>query len=345
MTRQVSEEGCAEVQTELRQFLASRPDVSLVTLTHYTNLSDTAGRNFLNGHLPGGRQVIGEFRRVLDLARRGEILPPGGQNGKVILTETGPAQVARVTKRHDYYETEFARKVAELLDYCNEHSTIGIVTADFGAGKTEALKAWRQGNGRNTPSLVYEFTEFSSANTVEFVRDLATMLSLDMPRGSQTGGKIFRAVSEKLLESPHLLIFDQCETVRARICQVIRQVWDRTHEAGVGVVLLAAPILLARMTMSRTADLGALTSRVGIWAPLSGVSRAEMAAIVKREGILDIEEPAFEMWWRAVAGSMRRLMRGIDLLRAKHAGKRITEKTIASMAAYLWGMQVRTEGA
>jgi hypothetical protein len=109
----------------------------------------------------------------------------------------------------------------------------------------------------------------------------------------------------------------------------------------VGVVLLSAPILLTRMNQSRIADLGALTSRVGIWAPLAGIQRAEMAAIVKQEGFTDIEESAFDLWWKATAGSMRRLMRALDLLKAKHAGKRITEKTIAGVAGHLWGMSLR----
>ena len=65
---------------------------------------------------------------------------------------------------------------------------------------------------------------------------------------------------EKLRESPALLVFDQCEVARARILQVVRQIHDRTAEAGVGVVLLAAPILLARL--SKISDYGALASRI-----------------------------------------------------------------------------------
>ncbi len=167
------------------------------------------------------------------------------------------------------------------------------------------------------------------------------MLGTDGFHGAQNGGTLFRGVCERLREAPCLLIFDQCETVRARVFQVIRQVWDATNEAGVGIVLLAAPVLLARMMGSRMADLGALTSRVGVWAPLSGVTRAEMAAIVKQEGIADVDEGAFEMWWRATGGSMRRLMRAIDLLKARHQGKRVTEKTIAGVASHLWGMAIQ----
>ena len=340
MTKELPEAVCEEVRTDLRQFLASRPDISMVTLTHYSTLSEVAGRSFLNGHLPGGREVVSELRRVLDLAKHGEILAPAGQNGKVVLTETGSTEVRRAAKTRNFYETDTVRKVAEVLDHCAQNAKIGLISADFGVGKTEAVKAWQRGNGRDTPNLVFEFDEWSAASIGDCIRELAKMLGLEMRPRSPAGGKVFRAVGEKLCESPRLLVFDQAEAVRARVCQVIRQLWDRTHDSGVGVVLLAAPILLTRMTVSRMADLGALTSRVGIWAPLNGVSRAEMAAIIKQEGILDIEEDAFDLWWRATGGSMRRLMGAIDLLRSKHHGKAITEKTIASMSGFLWGMNM-----
>jgi hypothetical protein len=63
-----------------------------------------------------------------------------------------------------------------------------------------------------------------------------------------------------------------------------------------------------------------------------------MAAIVKQEGFTDIEESAFDLWWKSTAGSMRRLMRALDLLKAKHPGKRITATTIAGVASNLWGI-------
>lgn len=343
MTRQMDDTVCDALRERIKRFLAARPDVSVVDLVHMTTLSDQAGRNFMNGHLPGGREVVSELTRVMELAEAGDLLPPGGRRGGVVISEEAPEQVKRVAKRRNFYMTETVRKIAEVLDYCVETCCIGVVTADFGVGKTEGVKAWRR-ERRNVETLVFEFDEFSSSNKVDFVQQLATALGLEPPPGQQQGGKVFRAVCQKLRESPCLVILDQCETVRARMMQVVRQIWDQTHEYGVGVVLLAAPILLSRMRVSRIADLGALTSRVGVWAPLSGVSRAEMARIVKQEGIEEVDEGAFDLWWRSTAGSMRRLMRAVDLLKAKHQGKRITEKTIAGMAGYLWGMQIRAEG-
>lgn len=341
MTRQVADDEADALRAEVREFLARRPDLTPLDLVHYTTLSDCAGRNFVSGHLPGGRQVIGEFRRVLALAKAGDILTPGGGNGVVVRAET-PERVRRVARRKTSYQTEFVRRVAEVLDFATEHATIGVITADFGAGKSHALQEYRRTHGHQE-LLVFEFDEFSSSNKVHFVQQLAEMLGLESAAGQQYGGRVFRRVCETLRERPCLIVFDQCEVVRAAVLQVVRQIWDRTNDAGVGMVLLAAPVLLARMTVSRTADLGALTSRVGVWAPLAGVSRAEMAAIVKQEGVSDVAEDAFELWSRAVGGSMRRLMRSLDLLKAKHAGKRVTRATVVGMAGHLWGLSMPGE--
>jgi hypothetical protein len=242
-----------------------------------------------------------------------------------------------------FYVTQTARKIAEVLDYCAENCAIGLITADFGAGKTEAVRDWRRVTGGKVESAVFEFDEFSSSNKVDFVRVLAEQFGLRGNAGSQNGGLVFRDLVEYLRRNPCLLIFDQCETLRARVCQVIRQLWDRTSADGVGVVMLGAPILLARLMAGKMADLGALQSRISLYAPLSGLTRPEFADIVKKEGWTDVHEAAFDLWFKACAGSMRRLMRSLDLLRAKHGGRRIEEKTIAGVAAHLWGMQIPAE--
>jgi len=344
MQRELSDEQCDTVRHDLNNFMATRPDLAYADLTQYTTLADCTLRSFARAAIPGGREVIEQVQHVLKSARSGDILQPGGRGDAVVLAEDTTARVRRVAKRANFYTTQTAKRVAEVLEFASEHSAIGVITADFGAGKTEAVNAWRRGAGRQTETLYFEFDEFSSSNKVDFVQEMATILAVPFVAGSQIAGKVFRDVCAHLREHPALLIFDQCETVRVRVCQVIRQIWDRAHEAGVGIVMLSAPILLARMTGSRVADLGALTSRVGVWAPLTGVSRGEMAAIVKQEGITDVEEAAFDLWWKATAGSMRRLMRAIDLLKAKHAGKRVTERTVTGIAGHLWGMSIAGPG-
>ena len=107
-------------------------------------------------------------------------------------------------------------------------------------------------------------------------------------------------------------------------------------------MILAAPVLMTRMIRTRSDDLGALSSRVGIWEQLPGLEVEEMAAILKQEGIGELDEDAFRFWWQSVNGSIRRLIWSIALLKERHHGK-ITKKTLQGVAASLWGMQVRTD--
>ena len=261
------------------------------------------------------------MERVLNQALAGDILVPG--NGQaVMITENLTRRVRKVAKTGTFYATQTVKKIGEVLDYCAEQCAIGLVTADFGVGKTEAVKAWRRANAGQVESVVFEFDEFSSTNKVDFVRVMARQFGIANEVGSQNGGLVFRDLCEYLRRNPCLLIFDQCEGLRPRVCQVIRQIHDRTYDAGVGVVMLGAPILLSRLMAGKMADLGALTSRISLFAALSGLTRPEMAAIVKQEGFAEVDAAAFDLWFKATAGSMRRLMRSLDLLRVKHAGKR-----------------------
>ena len=342
MVRQLSNAECDAVRVDCQQFLASRPDLSPASLAQYCpTLAESTVRSFIRGDIPGGIEVVAQMREVMAQVRAGDILSLGG-DGALVISEDATKRVRKVARTGQFYETQTVRRIGEVLDHCAEHCAIGVITADLGVGKTEAVKAWRK-KRRSVECNVFEFDEFSSTNKVDFVRCLAGAYGINTAVGSQNGGLVFRALCQAIRENPGLLIFDQCETLRSRVCQVIRQIHDRTADAGVGVVMLAAPILLTRLTSGKMAYLGALTSRVGIWAPLSGLTRGEMATIVKQQGITDVEESAFDLWFKLCRGSMRRLMRSLELLKVKHEGRRITEKTIAGVASHLWGMAMATE--
>jgi DNA transposition AAA+ family ATPase len=286
--------------------------------------------------MPGGREVIGQMVRVAGLVEAGEVLAPGGRPETVVLAEDTSKPIPRITRHGPLYATQTLRRVGEVCDYCSSNHTIGVITGNFGIGKSEAVKEWRRKTAGRVDSLVYELNEYDGGNKMDFIYTLARRLGASPVEGSQNGGRAFRDVCERLRENPVLLIIDQGEVARVRIMQVVRQIHDATSEAGVGVVILAAPILLARL--AKMPDLGALASRVAIFAPLPGLTRAEMAAIVRAEGITDIEEPALDLWWNSTQGSMRRLMRSLDLLKTHHAGRRVTKKTLTGVAGHLWGM-------
>jgi DNA transposition AAA+ family ATPase len=339
MVRQVPAAECDALRAEIREFMRSRPDLTAEHFAQYTTSPASTIRLFMGGQINGGHHVVGEVREALRQAKAGDILMPGEGTSAIALTES-PTSKRRVGKRGNFYRTQTVTRVAQVLDYCAEHCAIGVVTADYGVGKTEAVKEWRTHSAGKVDSVVIEFDAFSSTNKVDFIRLLARHFGVAHEVGSQNGGPVFRAVCDYLRANPCLMIFDQCEQVRSRVFEIIRQIWDHTREAGVGVVMLAAPILLKRMMRGSIEELGAITSRVGMWAPLTGLTRHEMTDILRQEGVTNIDDAAFDLWLRATGGSMRRLMRSLDLIKAKHGDRRITEKTIAGVAGNLFGMHV-----
>jgi type II secretory pathway predicted ATPase ExeA len=328
-----------DIVERVKAFLAERPDVAPDRLVAHTKYAATTLRHVLDGMRPASAEVAAELERVLRDARAGEIFP--ADVAAITLPESRALPIRAPRRPREIFLTETLRKVGQSLTYCAEHAAIGVVTATYGAGKTEAIRHWREhGEGYELESCVFEFDDFSASNAVDFVERLADLVGVEYKRGPHNGGRTLRALCAHLVEHPCLLIMDQCEAVRGRVMQIMRQIWDHTHDAGVGMVLLAAPVLMERMQASRIQDLEALRSRVAMWVQLRGLSVNEMAAILKSEGITAVDDAAFRLWHRATGGSMRRLMASIDLIKAKHAGRPITEKTLSGVAAYLWGLNI-----
>ena len=329
------------VRDRVLALLARRPDLTPAHLVSAVpGISSAAAHQYISGKLDPSPHTDRHFHRALREIEAGNLLRPQ-DSGPVHITEM-PARSGRVRRRRDFYVIETTRRIEQVLTYCAEQAAIGICTADYGVGKTESVRHWCENDGRKVGHLLFEFDEFSSRNILDFVGCLSDHMALGHQVNVFNGGRVMRALCAALEENPMLLIFDQAEMVAPRVLQVIRQIWDATRHAGVGVTILASPMLLERLEKNRARDLGALSSRVALWAGLHGVQKQEAAAILRQEGIAQIDESAFDLLYRATGGSMRRLMAVTDLLATKHGGKPITEKTIEGVAANLWGLQLHS---
>lgn len=314
-----------DILQEIHELLQARPDIKPHLLGSYTRCAPSSVRHVLAGTKAMGPGVARELQRVVRLVKRGEILRS--------------SQAASGRRVREFYVTENVRKISQVLTFCAEQAKIGVISGEYGIGKTEGVQFWRTHAGLDVPNLSFQFDEFSSRNIVDFISRLGEMFDLPSNRSRKYGGRIFRQICDALCDEPLLLIFDQVESVAPRVLQVVRQLWDCTRDAGVGIAMLGAPLLIERMRDTRMRDVGALASRVGVWAALRGISREEAADIIRQEGILDIDDAAFTLLWRATGGSMRRLMAVTDLLVTKHAGKAVTEKALTGVAGHLWGIE------
>lgn len=327
------------IRHRVLELLADRSDITPAILGAYTNLSQSTVSKFLSSGVEFGRRVELEFERVIRQIENGDILLPSSDS--IELTEE-PSYPRPIRRSRDFYRIKSVQRIEQMLTHCAEHGVIGVTTGEYGVGKTEAIRRWlaNQGSGRN--AMVFEFDEFSAHAVVDFVNQLAGRFDLRVDRSPRGAGDTMRAICEAInqQDKPLLLIFDQCETCSPRVLQVIRQIWDKTCHFGTGVAMFASPLLLTRLHESRMKDVGALSSRVAVWVQIHGVLREETAEILKKEGVSDIEQTAIDLLWRASAGSMRRLMAASDLLVLKHAGKKITERTIEGVASHLWGLDI-----
>src|ERR1039458_4984169 len=193
--RQLTDSVTEPLRADLKAFLATRPDLGNPDLAAYTTLADHTVRSFVNGNIPGGNEVVSELRRVLDLAKAGAILQPGVRNGAAVIAGAGAAPVRRARKAPGkFYQTETVQRVAQVLDFCAENAAIGVITADFGCGKTEAVNAWRKANAGEADSLVFEFDQFSSRNIIDFICLLGASFGVDRAGGSANGGTLFRKI-------------------------------------------------------------------------------------------------------------------------------------------------------
>ena len=63
-----------------------------------------------------------------------------------------------------------------------------------------------------------------------------------------------------------------------------------------------------------------------------------------RQDSTTVNEAAFDLWYRAINGSMRHLMESIDLLVSRHKGKRIGQRTVINVCRSLMGISIASNG-
>lgn len=317
---------------QLRDIPGFRMEDFFTALNGHSRFADTTLRNWLYGNQPETPEIAAEVRAALARVRSGlAVIPHDG----VSIDAIRAPRKAKVQRSGETYVIDFLRDILAVLDYCWEHSTLGCVIAAFGTGKTYAVEYWRARH-RDVPCAVIELHEFITKNRTEMVRAIAEALNL-APAG--TGSKIFDQVVEELRRSPRLLIIDQAEGIRVPVAQLLRQIHDRTRDDGTGMVILGANPLFTRLQNSRNQELGALTSRIEPWAVMRGVTAEEVAGIVKKEGIADIDAAAMHELVQKVNGSMRLLSSYLRLLKSEHAGRPVRKGTIEGFAKRLCGIR------
>ena len=179
---------------------------------------------------------------------------------------------ARERKRVPVVETDDLRRVANAVQIAHAEKDIALIIADAGAGKSTAA-AWYAKNNEKATVLI---NVVSGMNRKMLVQEIARQLSLDTARVPIN--TLIKNVSETLFERDMVVILDEADYLKADALEFTRRlVYDLGQS---GLVLIGLPRLRYQIQNLRN-DHRQLESRIGVYLPLSGLTRADAASIAE----------------------------------------------------------------
>ena len=161
----------------------------------------------------------------------------------------------RGDKRRFLVETSIAAKIFTACDFALNRQTPVVVTGESQIGKTTAFEEY----AARSDALVRYVRMPAAANLQLFLEELADALGVEAKPGERRR-RILRALNDRTLlivDEIHELALTASDDQTKRICEVIRELFDKTH---CGLVLCGTE--LAETDLLHGANAGALAQTV-----------------------------------------------------------------------------------
>jgi DNA transposition AAA+ family ATPase len=164
--------------------------------------------------------------------------------------------------------TKAAQQTGEVATICHQDGEVGVVYAEAGYGKTEAIKYYAK---RNPDVILIEADLGYSARML--FSDIHKRLGYD---GRGVIHEMLEDCVARLKNSERLIIVDEAENLPYRALELLRRVHDK---AGIGILLVGMPRLIANLRGKR-GEFAQLYSRVGVAAKLDALTEDDTKSIV-----------------------------------------------------------------
>lgn len=184
-------------------------------------------------------------------------------------------------------ETSNYRAMRDLFDTCQEAALLGLVVGVPGAGKSTAISRYME----EKPDVLFFCADAASSDLHPLLYSLTQQLGLF---AKQKGYKsqMFRSIVSRLRTPEHelaLLLIDEGQQLTDAALLGVRGLYDA---AGIGVVLVANPLLADRLGMARAGKrepipigFDQLTGRIGRYLEIPGVLLEDVLALCDHFGI------------------------------------------------------------
>lgn len=199
-------------------------------------------------------------------------------NGNIELLEEAIIRwFSRVAQRNaqkkvKIVETDSLRKITNAISIAHAERDIALVVGDAGSGKTTAAKWYKEQNPR---TCVY-IQVVQGMNRRALIHALAGALGLELYRISEQS--LIRLVAEALNDRNMVVILDEADYLKSEALEFSRRLVYDLGESG--LILIGLPRLTSDIQKLR-GDHRQLESRIGVYLPLSGLTKKDAQTIAK----------------------------------------------------------------
>lgn len=156
----------------------------------------------------------------------------------------------RDTQRRIFVETSIAQRIFTACDFALNRQTPAIVTGIPQIGKTSAFLEY----ARRSDAAVRYFRMPAAANLGLFLEELADALGV-AAKPCERRRRILRALNDRTLlivDELHELVISTSRAQTRRICEVLRELFDKTH---CGLILCGTDVLTTDLFNGQDAGL------------------------------------------------------------------------------------------
>ena len=191
---------------------------------------------------------------------------------EAIVKWIGRTEQAHARKRVPVVETGQLKKIANAISMAHAEGDIALIVDDAGGGKTTAAKYYAGQNPRTT--ILVEVVKGMNSRTLTV--KIAEQLGLDTIRVNQQA--LIQNISAALADRNMVVILDEADYLKADALEFSRRLVNDLGQSG--LVLIGLPRLTGTIQNLRN-DHRQLESRIGVYLPLAGLTKADAKKIAQ----------------------------------------------------------------
>jgi DNA transposition AAA+ family ATPase len=221
---------------------------------------------------------------------------------EAIVKWLGRVEQAHARKKVPVVETDQLRKICNAIALAHAEGDIALVVDDAGGGKTTAARRYAEQNPRTT---IY-IDVVRGMNVRGLTGKIAEALGLDTLRVNQQ--VLVQQVSAALADRNMVVILDEADYLKADALEFSRRLVNDLGKSG--LVLVGLPRLTGTIQNLKN-DHRQLESRIGVYLPLSGLSKKDGRKIAQSVWP-DVDDEVVDAMYRVSRTDVRQFVKIIE---------------------------------